>query len=70
LADDLERWLEGRPIVARRVPSWERAVKWARRKPSLAGLVAISAVSLVGGVSLVGWHNVQLSRALADSLHH
>src|SRR5262249_27527365 len=22
------------------------------------------------GVSLIGWHNVQLSRALADSLHH
>jgi WD40 repeat protein len=68
LAEDLDRWLEGRPIAARRVSPLERSVKWARRKPALAGLLAISTASLLGGFLLVGWYNLRLSRALADSL--
>jgi WD40 repeat protein/serine/threonine protein kinase len=68
LAEDLDRWLEGRPIAARRVSPLERAVKWARRKPALAGLLAISTASLLGGLLLVGWYNIQLSRALAEAL--
>jgi serine/threonine protein kinase len=37
LADDLERWQRGEPIVARRTTAWERGVKWARRRPAVAG---------------------------------
>ena len=33
LADDLERYLRGEPIQARRTPFWERGAKWARRRP-------------------------------------
>ena len=33
LADDLERFLAGRPIKARPTPLWERGVKLARRRP-------------------------------------
>ena len=40
LADDLERFLAGTPIRARRTPAWERAAKWARRRPAAAALVA------------------------------
>jgi WD40 repeat protein/serine/threonine protein kinase len=67
LAGDLERWLEGRPITARPVSALERAAKWARRKPALAGLIAFSATGLVSGVVTVGWYNIQLARALAES---
>ena len=41
LADDLDRWRTGEPILARRAGGLERAVKWARRNPAGAGLVAL-----------------------------
>jgi WD40 repeat protein/tetratricopeptide (TPR) repeat protein len=54
LAQDLERWLHGEPIRARPVSRRERLVKWARRRPAPAALVAVSALAaaalLVGGL--------------------
>ena len=41
LAEDLERWLHGEPILARPTRAWEVALKWARRKPALAALIAV-----------------------------
>jgi serine/threonine-protein kinase len=46
LADDLGRFLGGEPIRARPVSARERLWKWARRKPALAALVAVSGLSL------------------------
>jgi len=40
LAEDLERWLRGEPIRARRTSAWERLAKWARRRPGVASLAA------------------------------
>jgi len=48
LAEDLERWLEGRPIIARPVLPPVRIWRWSRRNPVLAGIAALSL--LVGGV--------------------
>ena len=40
LAEDLDRWSEGKPITARRVRAPERVWRWARRHPLPASLVA------------------------------
>ena len=54
LAEDLRAFIEGRPIQARPTTALERAWKWARRKPALAGLLglAILAPLVVAAVSL------------------
>jgi serine/threonine protein kinase/Tfp pilus assembly protein PilF len=41
LAEDLERCLEGRPIIARPVSPTTRAWRWSKRNPKLAGSFAV-----------------------------
>lgn len=41
LAEDLERWLEGRPIIARPVAAPVRLWRWTRRNPLLACAAAV-----------------------------
>jgi serine/threonine-protein kinase len=47
LAEDLHRFLEGKPVHARPVGAAERALKWIRRRPAAAALLA-TALALVG----------------------
>ncbi len=50
LADDLRRYLDGRPIVSRPIPPWAHAWRWAQRQPVVASLALAVLLSLVGGV--------------------
>jgi WD40 repeat protein/tRNA A-37 threonylcarbamoyl transferase component Bud32 len=52
LAEDLERFLAGEPIRARRVSLLERTWKWARRRPERALLGVLAAVALL---ACLGW---------------
>jgi WD40 repeat protein/tRNA A-37 threonylcarbamoyl transferase component Bud32 len=67
LADDLRSWLRGEPVLARPPRVWERAYRWARRRPALAGLLAVSGVAaLAVAVACVALHyNVRLEQAHA-----
>jgi serine/threonine protein kinase len=49
LADDLRRFLNSLPIQARPTPVWEKAWKWAKRRPADAALVAMIAAVVLGG---------------------
>jgi len=65
LADDLRRFLDGRPIQARQTPTWERTLKWARRRPALAGLYALAIVAAV----VLGLYTIWLRDALDETEH-
>src|SRR5216117_3299397 len=47
LAKDLERWLEGRPIVARPVSPPVRIWRWSKRNPKLAGSIASCLLAVI-----------------------
>jgi WD40 repeat protein len=55
LADDLRRFQAGEPIRARPVSRAERLVRWARRNPAVAALLATLAVVLVAAFIMVTW---------------
>jgi WD40 repeat protein/serine/threonine protein kinase len=53
LADDLKRFLEDRPIQARRPTLLRRARKWVRRRPAAAACLAMTGVALLA-LALLG----------------
>ncbi|MDP7253625.1 MAG: tetratricopeptide repeat-containing protein kinase family protein, partial [Planctomycetota bacterium] len=54
LRDDLERFIEGRPILARRTSSLMRLWLWSKRNPVIAGLSAATFL-LVLLSAVIGW---------------
>jgi WD40 repeat protein len=70
LADDLERFLAGKPVRARPVGISEKALKWVGRNPLPAVLLALLALSLLGGLAGVSWKwmeaNANARRAQGD----
>jgi WD40 repeat protein len=77
LAEDLDRWLAGEPIRARRATLRERIGKWARRRPAVAALLIVSALAALSLFTLSIVSNAilrrqgaQLEQALAGSRRH
>jgi tetratricopeptide (TPR) repeat protein len=65
LADDLDRFLDGQPIMARRIGPLERAIKWCRRRPAVATLLAVSAAAALV-VGLLLWRHETGERRRRD----
>jgi predicted Ser/Thr protein kinase len=66
LADDLERWLGHRTIVARPSTLLQRLAKWVRRQPAAAALILVSTLALVAALAGTLWHNREQDRTLSD----
>jgi len=63
LADDLQRWLNGEPILARPVGSAGRAWRWCQRNPALAAALAAVAGSLLLGTVVATWFAIKADQA-------
>ena len=55
LAADLRHYISGEPIAARPVGAVGRTVKWARRRPAVAGLLAVVVLGAALSLALVTW---------------
>lgn len=55
LAEDLGRYLAGETILARPVSPPEKAWRWCRRKPALAGALAACAIAALLGITGITW---------------
>src|SRR5438552_1753160 len=55
LAADLSRFLENKPILARRATMPERARKWIRRHPSVLAAGIVLLVLLAAGSFIAAW---------------
>ncbi len=67
LAEDLERFIDGRSILARPQSTWEKAWRLCCRHPVPAGLTAALLLSLLAGVWLVGMQYQRAERHLAEA---
>ncbi len=64
LAEDLRRYLDGRSVLARPTPVWERGWKAARRRPVIATLIAACTVALLLLLGGGAYYNSRLTAAV------
>jgi tetratricopeptide (TPR) repeat protein len=69
LADELGRYQEGRPILARPAPLWEKAAKWALRHPGLASALAGVALAVLAVFVAILYYNGQLRASVGAARH-
>ena len=67
LADDIKRFIDGRPIHARPASIVEKTLKWSRRRPALALLIALTFLAIPMVILAQWYHSDQLSKALERS---
>jgi serine/threonine protein kinase len=70
LADELSRWLDGRPILARPVSPLEKGWRWCRRRPMIAAFGAALALTLMISFFTVTlfWRRAEASFRLSNEV--
>src|SRR5205823_11077396 len=66
MAEDLKRFLEDRPVKARRVSGTEKFLRWCRRNPLVAGLLAGIVLVFLAGFAGVFWQWRETETARKD----
>lgn len=59
VGDELRRWLDGKPVLARPLPAAARAWRWAKRRPALATVLLLAALLAIGGPTAAVWLEAQ-----------
>ncbi len=63
LADDLQRWLEDKPVEARQITSLERGWRWCRRNPAIASTTTTALLGVVATLVVLSVYVVNISKA-------
>jgi serine/threonine protein kinase/WD40 repeat protein len=59
LKEDLDRFIDGRPLLARPVGAVERGMRWCLRNPAASLLTSLLFLSLLIGTSVASWNWLQ-----------
>jgi eukaryotic-like serine/threonine-protein kinase len=62
LGDDLRRYIEDRPIRARRATTAEQTVRWCRRNPAVASLIATVLLAILAGAGVASLYALRAER--------
>jgi serine/threonine protein kinase len=68
LAEDLRRFLSGKPVYARPVGQAQRLWRWCRRNPFMSSLGAVAALSLLAGTAISIYFAVQANARAREAL--
>ncbi len=60
--EDLQRFLNGQPIMARPIGPVGRAIRWSRRNPVVAGLATSIVITLIAATTVSGFFAVHANR--------
>lgn len=70
LAEDLRRYLHGEPTTARPAGAIEHAIKWGRRRPAVAALIAVSVLAVTALASGGTWTFFSQRNSLREIRSH
>jgi serine/threonine protein kinase len=65
LADDLRRFIEDRPILARRAGALELTIRWCRRNPWVAALLVVATIGAIAST----WQALRATAAERTATH-
>lgn len=64
VADDLRRFLDGRPVTARPQSAATTFSRWAQRNPAMAALAGLSSLAILAALASSLWYNARLNASL------